>query len=93
MIERKKESNNINKVKCVIIKDCKLVNVNPRSVVIEIMYSGERKNVYATRKIANELLRDLRCDGVTELNKFFIVEKNDNFGNKITWLAMPSIFG
>lgn len=87
------KKNQISEIKNVLIKGCELLNVNPRSVTLRIMYSGETHDVFATRKIANELLQSLRANGITELNKFFIVKKNDKYGAPITWLAMPSIFG
>ena len=87
------KKNQIGEIKNVLIKGCELLNVNPHSVTLRICYSGESHEVYATRKIANELLQNLRANGTTELNKFFIVKKNDRYGAPITWLAMPSIFG
>lgn len=83
-------------MKTVYIKKAELINVNRKSVTLNLTvvngnYKDEECDVFATRKVANLLLQTLRMKDYTELNEFFIVEREYQ-GSSMKWLAIPSIF-
>ena len=84
-------------MKTVYIKKAELINVNRNSVTLNLItvdgknYKDEECDVFATRKVANLLLQTLRMKDYTELNEFFIVNREYQ-GSSMKWLAVPSIF-
>lgn len=84
-------------MKTVHIKKAELVNVNRKSVTLNLTvvngenYKDYEYDVFATRKVANLLLQTLRMKDYTEPNEFFIVDREYQ-GSSMKWLAVPSVF-
>ena len=70
----------------IFVEKIELVHVNRKSVTLKI---NNKTIVYATQKVANQLLQEVYCDRLFEC---FIINKEYR-GASIQWIAVPSIFG
>ena len=65
-----------------------LMNVNNRSITLKLNNSH---TVFATKKVANQLLADLRACDKRLSSDYFIITREYR-GSQNEWLAVPSAF-